>query len=527
MALLSRIGFLLSFSLCSQAVAGPASETRLASSANVQVETDPDGDLWPWRTFKSSPHTPPTLTYTADGKPLSDGHIFITPADIKNQNATKQSAGFTITTEGEPVYVANVSGMTDFRKQDWNGDPYLTYWSGYNTNGANTGHGYGQVTFTDDEYKTFDFDPDLHLNKLVNDSIANGSVDIHEHQITSRNTILISAYNNTQMDLTSVNGSADAWIVDALFYEVDIKTEEVLFQWKAVDHLPLTASKQPVVSVSGNGTKAAPWDWFHINAVQLVGEDYLISSRHLWTVFLISGKDGSIVWSLEGENGGSFGQLPDNGTFRWQHYARAHNVTQTSLDLSMFDNHNQVLDNGTMPTRMLVYHLDLPPSEGSSPLLTRRIEVPTHELYADSQGSYTADLPNGNQFVGYGQLAILREFGPGADGSDLRWEAQFGALNKVQSYRAFKQTWSATPAGWDPSLVVEDGKAYVSWNGATEVEEWTVYVGNDEEMLECAGVARKMGFETTFVVPGNGSLLQVGARQCGNEVRRSNIVRLK
>ena len=380
-----------------------------------------------------------------------------------------------------------------------------------------------QVSFLDATYKHFAVDPNLHLNKLTSTPVINWSVDIHEHQMTPRNTMLVSAYNNTQYDLTPINGSADGWIVDALVFELDLASWEVLFTWRAVDHVPLSASHQPLISKSGNGTKAAPWDWFHINSIEAVGENYLVNSRHNWAVYLVSGKDGSIIWILEGETGGDFGALPSDGTFRWQHHARAHNVTESSLDLSLFDNHNQLLENGTAPSNALVYHLEFPANTSYFPQLRRRIETPSEELYADSQGSYIPELSNGNQFVGYGQIASSREYGPATDGSDLRWQAQFGVLNEAQSYRGFKETWRATPADWDPSLVIEGRKAYVSWNGATETSEWVVYAGQKSSKLEPVGVAKRKGFETVFEVPQEAKYVQVGAMQSGAEVRRSNI----
>jgi hypothetical protein len=203
-----------------------------------------------------------------------------------------------------------------------------------------------------------------------------------------------------------------------------------------------------------------------------------------------------------------------------------HNVTETSLDLALFDNHNQALDNGTAASRGLVYHLELPASKSYIPELRRKIETPAQELYADSQGSFAAELSNGNQLLGYGQVAITREYGPAADGSDLRWEAQFGGINEVQSYRAFKETWQATPAGWNPSLVVQDGKAYVSWNGATDVTGWAVYVGQDSGDLAYMGIAERKGFETVFAVPQDATYIQVAAIQEGSEVRKSNVVKV-
>lgn len=55
--------------------------------------------------------------------------------------------------------------MTNFRRQYYDGKPYLTYWSGYNSMGVNIGHGYSQVNFLDDTYTEFVVNPDLGLNK--------------------------------------------------------------------------------------------------------------------------------------------------------------------------------------------------------------------------------------------------------------------------------------------------------------------------------------------------------------------------
>lgn len=377
-----------------------------------------------------------------------------------------------------------------------------------------------QVNFLDDTYTNFTLDPNLMLNKLATTPVANWSIDVHEHQMTHKNTMLVSAYNNTPFDLTSVGGPADGWIVDCVVFELDIATEEVLFSWTASEHVPLNASHEPVVSVSGNGTEAAPWDWFHENSIHAVGENYLVNSRHTWTTFLVS-PNGSVIWSFEGETGGSFGVPPNPPAFKWQHFARPHNVTETSMDLSLFDNHNQLLDNGTAPSSGQVWHLEFPANTSYTPQLVRELETPSQELYADSQGSYAPELSNGNQLVGYGQIAITREYGPAGD---LRWQAQFGPINTVQSYRAFKETWYATPARWNPSLVVSSATAYVSWNGATEVSGWALYTGTANSTLERVGVAQRKGFETVFQIPAGINFVQVAAVQDNQEVRRSNVV---
>jgi hypothetical protein len=526
--LLSRVSCCLAIIRCGHAIL-PRTWREIPSEAHVDVHTDPQGVTWPWRAFKTSSETPPNMTITGNGGELAPGYIFMTPIAL-NATAvpplTKESAGFIMTSGGDLVFGHNLTGVNDYRMQYYNGKPYLTYWTGYNSQGVNVGHGYGEAVFLDDTYQNFTVNPNLGLNKLTTTANPNWSIDIHEQQMDSRNTLLVSAYNNTPADLSAVGGPADGWILDCLVFEIDIATQEVLFSWSALEHVPLQESKQPFTNTSGNGTEVAPWDFFHINAIELVDGNYLVNSRHTWSTFFVSGEDGSVIWRIQGETGGDFGPLPSNGTFRWQHFARAHNVTASSLDLALFDNHNQILDNGTTPTRGLVLHLELPPSKSYTPQVLRNIEVESQELYADSQGSYAASLSNGNQLMGYGQIPITREYGPGTDGSDLRWQAQFGGLGTVQSYRAFKLPWHATPAAWDPTLVVEDGQAYASWNGATEVTGWAVYVGSNSNSLRCVGVAQWKGFETVFTVPQGAAYLQVAAIQAGGEVRDSNVAQV-
>lgn len=189
----------------------------------------------------------------------------------------------------------------------------------------------------------------------------------------------------------------------------------------------------------------------------------------------------------------------------------------------MFDNHNSAPDNGTEPTRGLELQLSLPPSYDSSPIVIRHLTVASEELYADSQGSYSPLLEDGNQFMGYGQIAVMREYGSAPDGSDVRWEARFGANNIVQSYRAFKQEWHATPAT-NPDLVVQPNVGYISWNGATDLTAWNIYEGSQGDQLCLAGQVALAGFETAFNTVNSARCVQVGAVRGGAEIRRSQVV---
>lgn len=119
--------------------------------------------------------------------------------------------------------------------------------------------------------------------------------DIRESYVTERGSLLVIAYNVTQVNLTSVGGHADGWIYDGLVFEIDIKTQNSLFSWSAAAHVPINMTKLPLDDA---GSAAVPFDFFHINSIQPVGDGYLVNSRHLWTMFLLDSK-GQIRWQFE------------------------------------------------------------------------------------------------------------------------------------------------------------------------------------------------------------------------------------
>jgi hypothetical protein len=45
-----------------------------------------------------------------------------------------------------------------------------------------------------------------------------------------------------------------------------------------------------------------PWDFFPINAIELVVGSYLINSRHFWATYLVS-PQGKIIWEINGLEG--------------------------------------------------------------------------------------------------------------------------------------------------------------------------------------------------------------------------------
>src|SRR5436189_236667 len=112
--------------------------------------------------------------------------------------------------------------------------------------------------------------------------------DIHEFLITRRNTALFSVYHQLPVDLSSVGGPKEGRIFDSIFQEVDIPSGRVLFEWHSWPAVGLAESYAPAPKPPKEGKKAPPYDYFHINSVELEQNgSYLISARNTHAVYEI------------------------------------------------------------------------------------------------------------------------------------------------------------------------------------------------------------------------------------------------
>jgi len=117
-------------------------------------------------------------------------------------------------------------------------------------------------------------------------------------------------------------------------------------------------------------------------------------------------------------------------------------------------------------------------------------------VLANSQGD-VQQLPNGDTFVGWGEIGIISEFTPaGALSLEMKLP---GVMN---SYREYRFPWNAIPAT-PPAVVASSASGSgttqfaVSWNGATGVLSWQVLAGASASTLAPVGApAPSSGFET-------------------------------
>ena len=449
----------------------------------------PAGPPPPTQQFISRPDLkPPPVRVLTDAQ-TAPGYIFFAP-----KMKVLQAGPMILDNNGQAVWFhpLDTHGVSDFRVQHYNGKPVLTWWRGQ----APMGVGTGRYVIYDDTYR-----------QIAQVRAGHGYAgDIHDFVITRRNTALFPIYHQIPVDLTSVGGPKNGRIFDGIFQEVDIKTGRVLFEWHS---WPAVGLKESYAPAPKPGKKPPPYDYFHLNSVELEPNgNYLISARNTHALYEIDGKTGKILWRLGGKK--SDFKMGAGTNFAWQHDARTHpNGTLT------------IFDNGAAPpvekfTRILVLRVD---EKRKRATLVRSYQHPKR-LLVPFEGN-AQFLPDGHVFVGWGAVPYLTEFdAAGHVVLDLNFGKGVARITKpnqdADSYRAYRFVWHGHPTD-KPTAVIRAGKVYVSWNGATEVARWQLELDGKP-----AATAPKRGFETVLPIAGNPKKVVVVALSAsGTELGRS------
>ncbi|KAI0017067.1 ASST-domain-containing protein [Xylariomycetidae sp. FL0641] len=503
----------------------------MASLSFCSVSLSASSSSWPWQSYRSSAATPPALAITKTG-PTAPGYLFFD----QNGPAAPQYSLFIMSDDdddddGELVWQSpGVGDYSAFRAQTLGGRPVLTFFNGISLPEP-WGWGHGIVQILDDAYQsiynvslTADAEGYVTISDLDPDQLVS-YVDMHEARITAEDTMLVTAYNVSRYDLRSIGGPEDGWIADCLFYEMDIRTNEVLFRWSALDHLdqiPLADALTFYPLADYGRNQSVPYGYFHINSVDKFQDgSYLISSRYYSSLFKVA-TNGSVEWTLQGDTGGDFA-LENGLSFSYQHDARILSESGSTIRISIFNNANSDVVSGVDQTTGIIMTVD------TSTMTVRQDQLLLDDadpVYASSQGSLQV-LPNGHSVMGYGSTSKIREYAP--NGTAVM-TAQFGpGDDNIFSYRAYRQPWIGRPKT-APAVFACGSDArnqtmvYMSWNGATEHREWKVFAGESEKNLELAALVSRKGFETTTKLPGRPQYVRVEARGDGIEAGVSDIV---
>lgn len=442
----------------------------------------------PVRSFVSrSDLRPPAIAVTTDTAAATPGYVFLAPA-----SGPSQLGALIVDSTGEPVWFQPAAGKSlhDFRVQELNGEPVLTWWEGT----FQDGYGEGEYVILDSGY-----------NEIRRVAAANGyAADLHEFTITPQGTALISAYDAVTADLSARGGPKDGTLLDGVVQEIDLGTGELVFEWHARDHIDIWESYIAVTS---------PWDFFHLNSVdRLADGNLLISARHTSAVYKVDRATGAILWRLNGTRS-DFAMGPGT-TFNFQHDARGHDGGVVSI----FDDGGYAVETATEPASRAIY---LALDEQAMKATLERAYVQPQGKLAIAMGNVQL-LANGNSFVGWGWVPSYSEFD---GGGELLYDA--AAIGGGVSYRTYLGDWQGAAPGAPALALVRAGDGvdlHVSWNGATQVAEWRVSGGPTRQRARPIHTVRRTGFETRIHVPRPPALVRVEALDATGKVLGSTAV---
>lgn len=181
------------------------------------------------------------------------------------------------------------------------------------------------------------------------------------------------------------------------------------------------------------------------------------------------------------------------------------------------------MQNGTNSTRGLSIDVNF---KNNSVTLNRNLINPAELIFADSQGSYQP-LEADHVLVGYGQIAKTREFNAS---NHVIYEAQYGystASSLVASYRTYRQKWSGQVSA-APKVVARCSSnvtsVYMSWNGATTYDTWTVFAGTSATNVSVVATLSKAGFESSYTFTEKYTNLFVEAKGNGKSLANSSTI---
>ncbi len=424
--------------------------------------------------------TPPRIEVTTTdagaeaGADAGDDLVFLGVKDKREKNAP-MNGPVIVDAEGDPVWVepqGDTRWTYDTRVQRYQGEPVLTWWRG---DTFPLGYGEGEFVLMDQSYR-----------EIATVTTPDTHADFHDASLTSDGTALLISYPVVQRDLTEVDGPEDGYLRNCVVQEVDVETGDVLFEWSALDHIPLTDTEATLApdgeEGEETGTEDAPFDPYHFNSVTEDGRDaLLVSARNTHAVYRIDRESGDLDWTLGGTS--SDFEMLGESAFAWQHDAER----QEDGTITLFD--NEAAPEVREESRGLRLEVD---TKAKTAEVVTAYAPPDGRL-SESQGNLEV-LDDGSVFIGWGSNAFYSHYT--ADGELLQDAELAGGI----SYRAYRTDWVGDPAE-PPAFALRDGRAYASWNGATEVESWRFVAGYDEESAEEVETVEADGFESSAKIP--------------------------
>ena len=260
----------------------------------------------------------------------------------------------------------------------------------------------------------------------------------HDVQMLPNGHRLLLGAEDVTVDMSKVvpGGHPAANVVQAIIQELD-PDGNVVVQWRALDHLPITDSYEDLT--------AAAIRYCHNNSLWIDDDgNWIVSMRHMSQVIKVNRLTGEVMWILGGKSNQFtiVGDHEENAPtyFSFQHDARR----LPNGNISLFDNGTQ---HTPQYSRGVEYALD----EATKTCRMVWEYRPNPDIYVSIQGGLQP-LDSGHRLLGWGSAAA--NGAPGVTEVDSMGNVVFEAFYPKQMYvyRATKvPTW---PTG-RPSAVAE------------------------------------------------------------------------
>jgi hypothetical protein len=233
---------------------------------------------------------------------------------------------------------------------------------------------------------------------------AGSAADFHDVQLLPNGNYLLGRYFRTDhVDLTECGGPADGTVVDNEIQEVR-PDGTLVWSWNARDHIPMSEISARWAHICTEPVR----DIYHWNSVEAVGDDIVLSFRHLDAVYRVDRPTGEIVWKLGGKTTSKSLTIVDDpetagtGVMAGQHDARI----LGDGTLALFDNGT----NASRPPRAVRYDID---DTANTATLVEDVRdaAAANSLCCGS----VRKLPGGNWVASWGNQPFVTELTPEGD----------------------------------------------------------------------------------------------------------------
>jgi hypothetical protein len=326
-------------------------------------------------TTQSLPSGFPSVTVKTRNNP-SNGYIYFSNFRLTN-NTTDPKYNFVLDNSGNLILYdsINMAGSMDFKRQPNANLPFTLY---------------TYYDYNDGMYDGVDsaFDPISNYSAVAPATVT----DEHELRFLPGGGYVLFGLYGVVMNLTdSVSGGGPNNTVVAYVIEQFDSSQNLVWQWKTLDYIPVTDDIGQVVT-------SGQFDYIHCNALEFSGDTaYILSSRHTSEITKIDRSNGNMLWRWGGKHN-QFQFLGDTLQFSYQHAIR---YTPTGT-FTLFDNGDYRDSGSVLYSRAMEYSLDESAKTATEVWEYRH----SPSLYAYAMG-YVQRLEDGNTLIGWGACTTV------------------------------------------------------------------------------------------------------------------------